>query len=79
MSDVIEVDTLYKVASAAKLLDVSRDWVYTRIKSGELAVVELGYGRKNQRIRASEIQRLIDERSFGTPPSEALLSGEKAS
>lgn len=61
----VVVEPHYKVAKVAELLDVSVDWVYDRIKSGELGrVVELGGERQNQRVPASELQRFLDERTF---------------
>jgi excisionase family DNA binding protein len=63
---VVEVNPqrLYAVAKAAALLGVSTDYVYDRIKPGELAATELGHGRAKQRISAVELQRFIDARSF---------------
>lgn len=57
------VEPHYKVAKVAELLDVSVDWVYKRIKAGELAVVELGDGRMNQRVPASELKRYLEART----------------
>jgi excisionase family DNA binding protein len=64
---VIEINPqrLYSVAAAAELLEVSVSWIYQRIKSGEIAVVELGYGRAKQRISVPELQRYIDARTYG--------------
>jgi hypothetical protein len=64
---VIEVNPqrLYSVAAVAELFEVSVDWVYARIKSGEMAVVELGDTRAKQRISTPEVQRYIDSRTFG--------------
>lgn len=58
---------LLKVADAAERLSVGIDWVYERIKRGEIPVVELGDTRKNQRIRESDLQRFIDDRTYGNP------------
>ncbi|WP_187270726.1 helix-turn-helix domain-containing protein [Lacisediminihabitans profunda] len=55
----------YSVAKAAELLDVSRAWVYTRIQSGEIRVVELGGGQAKQRISTVELQRYLDRRAYG--------------
>jgi excisionase family DNA binding protein len=62
---VVEAVRLYSVASVAELLEVSKDYVYDRIKSGVLAVVELGDERAKQRIRADVLQAFIDSRSYG--------------
>ncbi len=50
---VIEINPqrLYSVAAAAELLDVSKPFIYERIKSGEISVPEL--------------QRYIDARTYG--------------
>lgn len=56
---------LLKVADAAERLSVGIDWIYERIKRGEIPVVELGDTRKNQRIRESDLQRFIDDRTYG--------------
>lgn len=61
----VEAVRCYSVASVAERLEVSRVWVYKRIKSGELAVVELGDSKPKQRIRADVLQAFIDSRSFG--------------
>lgn len=61
----IEAVRCYSVASVAKHLEVSTDYVYERIKSNDLPVVELGHGRAKQRIRADDLQAFIDSRTFG--------------
>lgn len=55
---------LLKVEEAADVLGVSRFWVYRRIQSGELPVVELGDRRKNQRISEVDLQTFIDARTY---------------
>ncbi len=45
------------------------DYVYERIKSGELAVVELGRGRGKQRIPADVLQAFIDGRTYRSTPN----------
>jgi hypothetical protein len=55
----------YSIAAAAKLLQVSGDYVYDRIKDGSIVkVVELGSGQAKQRISGLELDRFISERSF---------------
>jgi len=62
------VEPHYKVAKVAELLDVSVQWVYDRIKDGTFQrVVELGTGKGNQRVPASELNRFLEERTFGLP------------
>jgi len=58
-------ETLLKVTDVAERLRVSRDWVYRRIESGQLPVVELGDTRKNQRIRESDLEAFIEARTYG--------------
>jgi excisionase family DNA binding protein len=61
-----EAVRLYSVATVADLLEVSTDFVYDRIKSGVLPVVELGDTKAKQRIRADALQDFIDSRTFGS-------------
>jgi excisionase family DNA binding protein len=62
---VVDSVRLYTVATVALRLEVGVDWVYERIASGVLPVVELGDTRRNQRIRADDLQRFIDSRTSG--------------
>lgn len=59
------VSRLLKVTEAARLLSVGRDWVYRRIEAGEIPVVELGDTRKNQRIRESDLEAFVADRTYG--------------
>lgn len=59
------MDKLLTIADVAERLSVSRFWVYRRIESGQIPVVELGDTRKNQRIRESDLQGFIDSRTYG--------------
>ena len=67
MTAVLEVERHYSVAAVADLLQVSKPWVYDRIKSGELQVVELGEGD-----RIAGITFFLDTERFfplfGLPP-----------
>ncbi|WP_120338092.1 helix-turn-helix domain-containing protein [Cryobacterium soli] len=65
MAAVVESVRLYTVATVAQRLEVGVDWVYERIASGVLPVVELGDTRRNQRIRADHLQEFINSRTFG--------------
>lgn len=56
---------LLKVAEAAEKLGVGRDWVYRRIESGEIPVVELGDTRKNQRIAETDLAAFIERHTYG--------------
>lgn len=55
-------DRLLKVADVAEILDVGIDWVYERIKRGEIPVVELGDTRKNQRIAEADLNAYVAAR-----------------
>lgn len=57
---------LYAVDDAAAQLGVGRDYVYDRIKTGELRSVELGTEKRSKlRVRADDLQRFIDGRTHG--------------
>ncbi|MGV8912489.1 MAG: helix-turn-helix domain-containing protein [Rhodoglobus sp.] len=57
---------LFSVRAVARLLEVSADYVYDRIRSGELRTVELGGGKLKQRIHVEELQKFIRNRSGGS-------------
>lgn len=49
---------------AARILGMSREWVYDRIADGELRRVNLGTdARKIWRIRLDDLQEFIDSRT----------------
>lgn len=58
-------EALLKIADVAERLSVGDDWVYERINRGEIPVVELGDTRKNQRIRESDLDSFINDRTYG--------------
>lgn len=64
----LQVERHYSVAAVADLLEVSKPWVYDRIKDGRLPVVELGDTKSKQRISASALQAFLDARTFRTAP-----------
>lgn len=55
-------EKLLKVADVAEILDVGIDWVYERIKRGEIPVVELGDTRKNQRVSEADLAAFTVQR-----------------
>ena len=63
-------DRLLTVADVAETMRVSNMTVYRLIKSGALAAVRVG---KNYRIRESEVDRYLSERSVHVdfPPAES--------
>jgi len=74
MSTVLEVERHYSVATVAELLEVSKPWVYARISTGELPVVELGDTKAKQRISASTLQAYLDRRTYGTQTASPPLA-----
>ena len=59
-----EVQRLYSVKSAARILDRSEDYVLDRIKAGTFSrIVDLGGSRAAYRIPADELQSFIDSRT----------------
>lgn len=65
MTSPTTASQLLKVADVADRLAVGIDWVYDRINSGEIPVVELGDTRKNQRIRETDLAAFIERHTFG--------------
>ena len=61
----VESVRLYSVATVALRLEMSKVWVYEQIKAGRLSVVEFGDTRPHQRVRADDLQKFIDDRTFG--------------
>jgi excisionase family DNA binding protein len=57
-------DYLFTVSEVASRMRVSTMTVYRLIKSGQLAAIRVG---KNYRIRASDIDRYLEDRSVGGP------------
>ncbi|MGH2709241.1 MAG: helix-turn-helix domain-containing protein [Actinomycetota bacterium] len=53
-------DCLFTVSEVASRMRVSNMTVYRLIKSGQLAAIRVG---KNYRIRASDIDRYLEDRS----------------
>ncbi len=66
-------DRLLTVADVAETMRVSNMTVYRLIKSGALAAVRVG---KNYRIRESEVDRYLSERSVQVdfPPSDHVTT-----
>ncbi len=54
---------LYSVTRVAELLAVSDDYIYARIRAGELKTVELGHGRAKMRIAPTKLQAFTESRS----------------
>lgn len=50
---------LYSVIEAARVLGVSKHFVYSRIQSGEILTLNLGDGREKTRISAAALSEYI--------------------
>ncbi|MDP8956783.1 MAG: helix-turn-helix domain-containing protein [Actinomycetota bacterium] len=70
-------DRLLTVADVAETMRVSNMTVYRLIKNGSLAAVRVG---KNYRIRESEVDRYLSERSVQVefPTNDATRSSDRA-
>lgn len=56
---------LYSVKEAAKILSVSTEYIYSRIKDGSIGhVVDLGAGNAKYRIRADDLSAFIESRTL---------------
>jgi excisionase family DNA binding protein len=60
----VEAVRLYAISHVAERLEVSETWVRKQIHDGRLRAVELGSTRAKTRVRADDLQRFIDERTF---------------
>lgn len=70
--DVVLVDRLYKLEDAAELLGYeSANYLREMIHAGKAEYVDLNPNgtRPVYRMRASQINRLIDSMTFGTSPT----------
>ena len=66
-ADPDKIERLLSVATVAKLMEVSRGWVYKQIDAGRLpAIVELGDNREKKRIKLSDYNAFIASRTFAT-------------
>lgn len=69
--DVVLVDRLYKLEDAAELLGYESDYTLRQlIKSGQIEYVDLNPNgiKPAYRLRASQINRLIESMTFGAVP-----------
>lgn len=65
MATEYEVERQLPISTVADMLGTGRDYVYNRIKAGELPVVELGNQKPKQRIPESAVLAFIKARTFG--------------
>lgn len=76
VTTVTEVERQYSVKAAADLLGVSTEYIYSRMKDGELPRrLDLGGTKAKYRIPASDLQRFIDSRTTSKKPG-ALTPGQ---
>lgn len=61
-----EVERHYPVVEVARLLGMSRDWVYTRINDGTFVVANFGDGKSKRRIPASSVNAFILANTHGS-------------
>lgn len=59
-----EVERHYPVAEVARLLGMSRDWVYQRLEDGTFVTANFGDGKSKKRIPASSIQAFIEAHTY---------------
>lgn len=59
-----EVERHYPVAEVARLLGMSEDWVYNRLKDGTFVTANFGAGKSKRRIPASSINAFIEAHTF---------------
>lgn len=60
-----EVERHYPVAEVARLLGMSRCWVYDRINDGTFVVANFGDGKSKRRIPASSINAFVLANTYG--------------
>lgn len=71
-----EVERQYPVVEVARLLGMSRDWVYDRIEDGTFVVANFGDGKSKRRIPASSINAYIEAHTYGTRKPAAATAGQ---
>ncbi|GAA1608448.1 helix-turn-helix domain-containing protein [Leucobacter chromiireducens] len=59
-----EVERHYPVAEVARLLGMSRVWVYERMKDGTFVTANFGDGKSKKRIPASSINEFIATHTY---------------
>lgn len=77
MTAVVAVERQYSVKDAAELLGVSTEYIYSRMKSGDLPRrLDLGGTRGKYRIPASDLQRFIDANTSDSRKPGAVTPGQ---
>ncbi|WP_336652703.1 MULTISPECIES: helix-turn-helix domain-containing protein [unclassified Leucobacter] len=71
-----EVERHYPVSEVARLLGMSQDWVYDRLKDGTFVTANFGEGKSKRRIPASSINAFIEAHTYGTRKPAAVTAGQ---
>lgn len=70
-----EVERHYPVAEVARLLGMSRVWVYDRLNDGTFVTANFGAGKSKKRIPASSVNAFIESRTYDSKKPGALTPG----
>ena len=71
-----EVERHYPIIEVARLLGMSRDWVYERIEDGTFTVANFGAGKSKRRIPASSINTYIEAHTYGNKKPAGATAGQ---
>lgn len=71
-----EIERHYPVSEVARLLGMSRVWVYERLKDGTFVTANFGAGKSKKRIPASSIQAYITAHTYGSKKPGAATPGQ---
>lgn len=71
-----EVERHYPVLEVARLLGMSRSWVYERIEDGTFTIANFGADKSKRRIPASSINAFIDAHTYGNEKPAVAAAGQ---
>lgn len=71
-----EVERHYPVVEVARLLGMSRQWVYERLDDGTFITANFGAGKSKKRIPASSLQAYIEAHTYGNKKPAAVTAGQ---
>ncbi|MGO3147122.1 MAG: helix-turn-helix domain-containing protein [Leucobacter sp.] len=74
-----EVERHYPVSEVARLLGMSREWVYQRLTDGTFVTANFGDGKSKKRIPASSVQAFIDAHTYSNKMPGAVTPGNDKS
>lgn len=72
-----EVERHYPVAEVARLLGMSRDWVYERLDDGTFVSANFGAGKSKKRIPASSVNAFISAHTYSGKKTGPATSGRE--